>query len=506
MADTASNKISSLPPIGALLGQSWQTFTRSLLSLFMLQIAVVVMNGLVLIVFILAFIVSGAGSLIVKNGWQGLTANLAATLGPVIGMVAVAAILLLIITSIIMATFQIAAILLVDSEGKMPLGEALKKSFPLIIPLFLTGILTFVLTMGGFFVFILPAILFYFLLIFTQFEVVLNHQRWTTAVKRSVILVGQNFGAILVRLLIITLIYIGVVIVAPNLLGKLTSGAFIRIVSFIVGLFLGWYMLAYHITLYKQAKAQVTDEKGKSMAWMWAVAVIGWVMAGVIFFLGYKTLSSGILNELFKKAASNSPGTSIQRSIDQMKPEAAVFYKESQQLFKQLRALQKDSSKSDAYIVAETKRLNDENIALLKKALEIEPNNPKIWFDLGNAYTWVSSAGSLEDGLAAYQKAEGLDPKNIIYVDYVGEMLIKMGKYEEAVLQLQKSLRIGQDIGDESGMTHYRLGLAYAGLKIYDSAKIHLQKAIEILSKNNSSGAFDDDILRAQKDLSNLPK
>lgn len=151
------------------------------------------------------------------------------------------------------------------------------------------------------------------------------------------------------------------------------------------------------------------------------------------------------------------------------------------------------------------KKLNDTNITELKKAAQIDPNNAKIWFELGNAYTWISSSGILDDSLTAFKQAEALDPDNVIYIDSVGEILIKMKKYEEVVLQLQKSLRIGQQLEEESGLTHYRLGLAYAGLKIYDSSQSHLQKAVEILTKNNKDGSFDETILNIQKDLSNLP-
>ena len=83
-----------------------------------------------------------------------------------------------------------------------------------------------------------------------------------------------------------------------------------------------------------------------------------------------------------------------------MKPETKVLYDASQLLFKQMRENGTDPEK--------VKKLNDENISTLKKALEIEPNNPQLWFDLGNTYTWLSTTGTLQDGLKAYAKAEDL--------------------------------------------------------------------------------------------------
>lgn len=500
------NQTTSFPPIGQLFSQSWQTFTQSMLSLFLLNVlGIAIYIGLAVVAFLI-FILSGAGSFLLKNGLQGIATTLPTMSGSTITILAVIATIFGLIYLIVGSALQISSILLVDSQGKTSLGSAFKKSLGLIIPLFLVGILTFVLTFGAFFVFILPAILFYFLLIFVQFEVVLNNQRWLGAVRRSVFIVSKNFGVILIRLIVIVLIYIGIAIIIPDLLYKIgpEPQIFVGIISFLINLLLGWYMLAYYITLYKQARVGLEQEKGKGIVWIWIIAIIGWLIAAILIIGGWKLISSEVFQNILKQS-DKSVGTSIQRSLDEMSPEAKVHYDRSKELFKQMREVQ-NSGKSDAEIVAETKKLNDENITELKKALDLEPNNPKIWYELGNAYTWISSTGSLEDGLAAYKKAEELDQKNVIYIDNVGEMLIRLGRYEEAVLQLQKSLRIEAELGDESGLTHYRLGLAYAGLKIYDSARTHLQKAIEILDKNNRDGIFDDEILRAQKDLSNLPK
>lgn len=499
------NQTTSFPPIGQLFSQSWQTFTQSMLSLFLLNVlGIAIYIGLAVIAF-LVFILSGAGSFLLKNGLQGIATTLPTMSGSTITILVVIATVFGLIYLIVGSALQISSILLIDSQGKTSLGSAFKKSLGLIIPLFLVGILTSILTFGAFFVFVLPAILFYFLLIFVQFEVVLNNQRWLGAVRRSVLVVSKNFGAILIRLILLVLLYL-VYTILVNLISKIgpETQILVGIISFLINLLLGWFALSYQITLYKQARVGLDNQEGKSIIWMWIISIIGWLIAVGIFFMSYKAISSGVLNEVFKNL-STSPGTSIQRSIDEMRPEAKIHYNRSRELFKQMREVQK-SGKSDAEIVAETKKLNDENITELKKALDLEPNNPKIWYELGNAYTWISSTGSLEDGLATYKKAAELDQKNIIYIDNVGEMLIRLGRYEEAVLQLQKSLRIEAELGDESGLTHYRLGLAYAGLKIYDSARTHLQKAIEILDKNNRDGIFDDEILRAQKDLSNLPK
>ncbi|MBI2337853.1 tetratricopeptide repeat protein [Candidatus Daviesbacteria bacterium] len=500
----------SFPPVKALFADSWQTFTQSILSLFILNIIGIVIYIGLAILAVVAFIISGAGSYLLKNGLQNIATTLPSVFsGPnfinLIITASVIAVIFAVLFVIISSVLQIASIIIVDQNGKASLGNTLKRGFGLIIPLSLTGILAFVLTVGAVFVLILPALLFAFLLVFVQYEVILNNQKWTAAIKRSVTVVSHHFGAIFLRLLLLWLIGIGFFVfssILQNILPKDSSWA-VSIISFFFNLLFGWFSLAYSITLYKQAKSGMEQEKGKGIAWMWIVAIIGWLIAIGLGVVTYKVMSSGFFNELSKKSTiTNSPGLSMQQSIDDMQPEAKIHYDKSQEIFKKLREMHKDAGISDEQLATETKKLNDENIAGLKKALEIEPNNPRIWYELGNAYTWLSSQGSLEDSLAAFKKAEEFNPDNVVYINGVGDVLIRIGRNEEAVLHFQKSLRLT----DESGFANLSVAKAYANLKIYDSAKEHYQKAIDIFTAENKYGSYDDEILQAKKELSVLPK
>lgn len=498
----AHQMVRGLPSIGQLFRDAWQTFTQSILQLFLLNIlGLVIYLGLAVLAVVI-FILSGAGSSLLQKGPQALlglfTSPQALTTTIIISVIFV------ILFAIASSVLQIASVLIVDKEGKSPLWDHLKKSFSLLIPLMLVGILTFILTFGALFVFILPAILLGFLFTFVQFEVILNNQRLAEAIRRSVLLVSKHFGAILIRLIILFLIYVAYTILV-NLLSKIgpDTAVLVNIVSFLINMLLGWFALAYTITLYKQARVGLEQQTGKSILWMWLIAILGWVIAAVISFAGYKIISSGGLKGIFNKSlGTNNPGVSIQRSINEMKPEAKAHYDKSQELFKQMRSIQKDSTKSKEQIIIEITKLNDENIVVLKKALEIEPNNAQLWSFLGSAYTWFTSKGTLEDGLAAYRKAEELDPNNVVYINGEGEILLQMKRYEEAVLHFQKTLRLT----DRSGYANLSVAHAYANLKIYDSAREHYQKAIEIFNAENTDGSFDDEILQAKKELSSLPK
>lgn len=296
-----NQNIVTFPSISQLFKDSWQTFIHSLLQLFFLSIIGILIYLALAVLAILIFILSGAGSYLLKNGLQGIATNLpAAFSGPnfttLIIVLVVLAVIFGLISAVVSAVLQIAIIIIVDNQGKAPLGNTLRRSLGLVIPFFLVGLLTFFLIFGAVFLLILPVLLFYFLLAFVQFEVILNNQRWTAAIKRSVTIVSKHFGAILIRLILLILIYIGYLIIV-NLLRRIGPdvAALVSILSFIINLLLGWFSLAYTITLYKQARTGLEQEPGKGIAWMWAIAIIGWLIAIGLGFITYKIISSGAL-------------------------------------------------------------------------------------------------------------------------------------------------------------------------------------------------------------------
>lgn len=221
------------------------------------------------------------------------------------------------------------------------------------------------------------------------------------------------------------------------------------------------------------------------------IMIIGW--GGFYSTAVYKGFTLGYAEVKNKQNASGT-ALSYQESLEKMNPEAKVHYENSMKLFEEMRANQADSAK--------VIQLNDQNIQELQLALEKDPKNPRLWIELGNANTWVSTKGSLESGLAAFSTAEKIDPQNVVYINNVGDMLIRMGQYDKAILQFQKTLRIT----DNSGYANLSLGIAYQRLAINDSAATHYEKAIEIFTKQNAEGNFDDEILEARKGLSEVKK
>jgi len=220
------------------------------------------------------------------------------------------------------------------------------------------------------------------------------------------------------------------------------------------------------------------------------------IIMGFLFSIGFVSA----LQE--KNSPVNKALNKTKSAVDNMNPEVKTHWDKSQELFKQMRELQSSESEPENTLLSKTKALNDENIEELKKALELDPSNARIWIELGHAYTWISTRGTLADSSLAYKKAVELEPDNAIYNNSYGDSLIKLGKYEEAVLVLKKSVRLSND----SNYAHQSLATAYEYLNLYNEAKSEYQTALNGFSKENENGSFDDEILAIQKALQRIQK
>lgn len=209
-----------------------------------------------------------------------------------------------------------------------------------------------------------------------------------------------------------------------------------------------------------------------------------------------------LLGGVFVYSVSKNP--TVQKQVELQKslkgtsqdiPKGNANWDKAQELFGQIKGEQNpDKVKQiDAQIVAE-----------LKQVLDEQPNNARVWYELGSAYSWVTLLDPKlgEEGLTAYKKAEELDSSNTVYINGVGDQLILMQKWDEAILQFQKTLRLTPN----SGYANLSLCNAYKGAKVYDSAREHCQKAIDIFTAENKEGKYDNQILEAKKAMSDIPK
>ncbi len=73
-----------------------------------------------------------------------------------------------------------------------------------------------------------------------------------------------------------------------------------------------------------------------------------------------------------------------------------------------------------------------------KKALELYPDQPQVLNYLG--YSWVDRGENLDEALLMIKKAVELRPQDGYIVDSLGWAYYQLGRYPEAVVELEKPL------------------------------------------------------------------
>jgi hypothetical protein len=275
----------SLPPITVLFREAWEAFTKSILNLLTLALiglAAVVGYLIVAGVMVAIFfgLTAGLGSLGQIN--PSLASALPLPLVIVAGIFIIASMVFFVILGSVSTSAQI--MIIAGYKEKVKTIDAIRRGFSFIIPLISTGIILFFFEMGGFFAFVIPVLLFAFFFMFTTYEVVLDNQKCLGAIKRSFHIVTSHFGEILVRIFVYLCLYIALFVFIPNIVQKIEpeTGVIISGLVFIANFFLGWFGVAYMITLYKHAKAATSAQKPVFLRWIWIISIIGWTLAILI--------------------------------------------------------------------------------------------------------------------------------------------------------------------------------------------------------------------------------
>lgn len=531
----ASPKIPAIPSIKSLFQESWEALKIAFGKVFVLSLLGSVLEILLMIVLFIG--VAGMGFLAAvqtDSADQTEMANkLAEMLTPTLLMqLGGVFLVVLLVSCVITAVVNLGIVIAVGKRAEKPslmacLKGGLSALFPVLIVTFCAGLIN----LGSWYLFLIPGLLVSLFFSFITYEMVLGGKKWFNAITGSVQIWSQHFGEILIRMIVYALAVYGAFYLPMYILRMIISSAMenapgeataalmmLSIIEFILSLGVGFYGLVYGVVTYQHAK-RVTDATIKpSMIWIWITSILGWVIAILMTILIGVQLSNLVKSPEFQEKF-NMMGQDIKAEIESaqestptdemsdqekvkawqaaIKPEAQPYWEKSNELFKEMRAAQTE----DEYSTPVIKKLNDENIATLKKAVAIDDQNPEIWFNLSNAYTWISSkSGTGKEALEASQKAEELDPTIWAYALNTGELLVAMERYDEAILKLQEVIRAENEVG----RAHLSLGVAYKRTGLKDSAKIEIQKGIDILTKYNDDGEFDATILQAQKELQTI--
>jgi len=127
-------------------------------------------------------------------------------------------------------------------------------------------------------------------------------------------------------------------------------------------------------------------------------------------------------------------------------------------------------------IVCERLGQNDEAIQHYKQYLELAPNDPDAWTQLGLRY---DAADRKADAQTAYEHAIAADPKFGLAHHNLGVLLKEQGKLDAAQEQFETFVRLEEQAGRFDGDAYYSLGTLYLARGRVKDAKLLLQKSID---------------------------
>lgn len=283
----------SLSPIQDLFKKTWHTFTKNLLNIFLFNLIGLGAYLLVSIMGFIALFLSGIGLGVLQGPLQASSMVLFGIL----------LILFLLAFMVVGVVWQVGLILIIDrSREHESFKEVLRSSWKLVIPVIVIQILVSLLTIGGFFLLIIPGIILSVLFSFALFEVVLNNKKGFEALRASLLMVGKNFWGVAGRLLILSVISLVMAVALKDVGGLLL----------IVNILLGWFGLVYSLTIYQEIKSSATEERKAKMLWVIIVSILGWIILGVIFYVVIQLASSGAFQDILN---SSNLGKELEKSL-----------------------------------------------------------------------------------------------------------------------------------------------------------------------------------------------
>ncbi|MCP4382364.1 MAG: tetratricopeptide repeat protein, partial [Hyphomicrobiales bacterium] len=95
----------------------------------------------------------------------------------------------------------------------------------------------------------------------------------------------------------------------------------------------------------------------------------------------------------------------------------------------------------------------------LRKALELNPDQPSVLNYLG--YSWVDMGRNLDEGLDMIRSAAEQRPNDGFIIDSLGWAYYRLGRYEEAVVQLERAVELRPEdpvLNDHLGDAYWKVG------------------------------------------------
>lgn len=143
----------------------------------------------------------------------------------------------------------------------------------------------------------------------------------------------------------------------------------------------------------------------------------------------------------------------------------------------------------------ERQKKYDQAEQVFRKLLQQDPNDTQTLNYLG--YMLADRSTHLEEALSLVKRAVNLDPQNGAYLDSLGWVYFKMGNYDQA----EESLRRAADKTPNDATVQDHLGELYAKTGKLKLAAAHWERALDEWAKSVPADVEQQDVARVQKKL-----
>lgn len=299
VAQPQSHTASSAPVFSSpsqLLKTSWELLKKQWIRLSLLSLLFVLLGSAIFLAVLFLFF-AGAG-LILGSSLGELFSSFGQVLSQhaaaLISWTVLVAVLYSVVSMALGLTLQAGNLLLLadESEPAAQLGTVFKRALKMWAPLLGGSVLLGLIVVGGFGLFVIPGIIFSIFFMFWWYEIVLFGSSVRVALKNSMRIVKQQFGALFERWLLamgLGILWSLVWYVVMGILSALPILApFAWVGMQFVAMLFTWFMMAYWLKVYQEARAVSDLQRPASMGWIAGIAVAGWISILVTTVLLYR--------------------------------------------------------------------------------------------------------------------------------------------------------------------------------------------------------------------------
>jgi Tfp pilus assembly protein PilF len=138
-----------------------------------------------------------------------------------------------------------------------------------------------------------------------------------------------------------------------------------------------------------------------------------------------------------------------------------------------------------------------DTIVDLKKIIELDPSNSVSYNFLG--YLYAEKNIELEESLKLIKKAIDIEPDNPAYQDSFGWVLYRYGKYEESLHHLQLARQMMEEKKEEDPTVYDHLGDVLLKMNDINSARESYEKAENLFKEKTEKDKIKDKLKKLDK-------